>query len=944
MESRQSFCSLACTFINLIPPMKSIFFLSFLFLSLTSTAQNFEISGKIVDKENGQPLESATIFVEKVADSSLVTYTITDADGNFVLEGSDSADSLRLVGSYAGYLPFKRLVDLSSEKLALGILEMEFATNMLGEVTVVADRAPVTVKTDTLEFNAGSFSTRPDANLEDVMKKLPGVEVDAQGNITVNGKPVTRILVNGKEFFGNDPKIATKNLPKEIIDKIQVVDTKTKTEEFTGKAGDPDNKTINITIQEDKNHGYFTRATAGGGTDGRYELSGIGNYFRDELRVSVLASSNNINSSGFSFDEVFDAMGGRGRSIMFSSNGSFSINGNSFGGGGGITKSETAGFNFTNEWNEKTELNADYFFGRNDTETHTIVERENFLPDRTYYSNSVSSGNVQNDSHRASASFEFEIDSLTKISFRPRVNINEGFSTSSSMEETLDENRELTNSSSTFRDGNFNNSEFGSRIDFIKRFGSRGAYLQAEFSNNNNISESDNVFRSERITYDNGIEELREQDQFIDEEDQKDEYGLGITQRSVLAENLFLDLSYEFNTENAENRRNVYGLDEETGEHSLLLEDLSNAFEIRSLKHIPNLGLNYEGEKLRAGFDVGLLNTSLETENLISGTGFDRSFNNLYLQSNIRYEIKRGTSARISYRNNTQIPSIRQMQPVADVTNPLNIVVGNPELRPTYSHNINLNYHDFDFATRSGFGSYASISMTEDDVVPVTTTDEDLVRTTTYTNVDGGMNAYVGAYYNKRYKKENSEFSFRLGGNANYNKQIGFTDGEKYNAKRWGFGPSVRLGYNYMELVDLNPRYELNYVMSDYDINSNREEEYMNHSIGFEATTYWPENIVFGNDFSYNYFGSVAAAGFDPTAVLWNMSLGYQFLGDDATLKVKVYDLLNENVSTSRDVGRDYVQDTQQLILEQYFMLSLTYKLSKFGGKDPNENGRSRRF
>src|SRR5690606_16283137 len=208
--------------------MRNFFLLCFLFFSLSAFAQNFEISGKLIDNETGQPLESATLFVEKLADSSLVTYTISDAQGNFLLKGRDSSDSLRLVGSYAGYLPLKQLVTLSSEKIDLGTLQMEFATNMLGEVTVVADRAPVTVKTDTLEFNAASFNTRPDANLEDVMKKLPEVGVDAQGSITVNGKPVTRILVNGKEFFGNDPKIATKNLPKEIIDKIQVVDTKTK--------------------------------------------------------------------------------------------------------------------------------------------------------------------------------------------------------------------------------------------------------------------------------------------------------------------------------------------------------------------------------------------------------------------------------------------------------------------------------------------------------------------------------------------------------------------------------------------------------------------------------------------------------------------------------------------------------------------------------------------
>ena len=920
--------------------MKHFFFLCVFLLSLTATAQKFQISGKLVDKADGTPLESATVFVERPADSTLVTYTITDKEGNFELSGSDNSETLRLVASYAGYVPFNQPVKLSQERINLGVLQMEFATNLLGEVTVVADRAPVTVKTDTLEFNAASFNTRQDANLEEVMKKLPGVEVDAQGNITVNGKPVSRILVNGKEFFGNDPKIATKNLPKEIIDKIQVVDTKTKEEEFTGKAGDPDNKTINITIKEDKNHGYFARATVGGGTDDRYEMSGIGNYFNNDLRVSVLASSNNINSSGFSFDEVFDAMGGSARTIMRSSNGSFGINGMNFGGGNGITKSETAGFNFTNDWNKKVELSADYFFGRNDTETRSVTERENFLPDRTYYSNSNASGNVQNDSHRASASFEVEIDSLTRISFRPRVNVNDGFSTNQSMEETFDENRELTNSSTTLSHGTFNSANISNNINFIKRFGSRGAYLQADFSNDNNKSERENLFTSERVTFEDGVEEIQEQNQLIDEEDQSDEYSLGITQRSVLRENFFLDLSYDFSTEKAENTRNVFGLDEQ-GEHNVFLSDLSNAFEVKSLKHIPNLGLSYEGEKLRAGFDAGLLNTTLETNNQINGSGFDRSFNNLYLSSNIRYEFKRGTSANISYRNNTEIPSIRQLQPVADVTNPLNIVVGNPDLKPTFTHNISLNFHDFDFATRSGIGSYARLSITEDEVVQVTSTDEDLVRTTTYDNLDGGLSGYLGIYYNKRYKKENSEINYRISGNTNYREQPGFSNEEKYNAKRLGVGTSLGFGYNYKELIDINPRYSLDYVFSDFGIGNNPEEDYINHSFGVEATTYWPKNIVFGNDFSYNYFGNVAAAGFDPTAVLWNMSLGYQFLKDNATLKVKVYDLLNENVSTSRITGQDFVQDTQELILEQYFMLSFTYKLSKFGGKDPNQ-GRSR--
>lgn len=762
------------------------------------------------------------------------------------------------------------------------------------------------------------------------------MEVDADGSITVNGKPVSRILVNGKEFFGNDPKVATKNLPKEIIDKIQVVDTKTKTEEFTGKAGNPDDKTINITIKEDKNRGYFTRATAGGGTDDRYELSGIGNYFKDDLRVSVLASSNNINSYGFSFDEVFDMMGRRARSVSFNSNGSFSLNGNSFGGSGGITKSETAGFNFTNEWGEKYELNADYFFGRNDTKSKNVVEREYFRPENNFYRNSTSTGNNFSDSHRANASFEIELDTLTKLSFRPSVRKNEGISQRSSLTETLDEDRQLTNNSSTFSNEEINSTNFSNRINFIRKFGGNGAYLQAYLKNNNDKQEGENQFKSEITDFETGNRNV--QDQIIEEDNKKDEYRLGFTQRSVLTEKLYLDLSYDYSTERSNNERSVFDFNDTAGNYTTFNETLSNSFEINSHKHRPNVGLNYEGSKWRAGLGIGYLNTSLASEDFISGTSFERNFENLYINTNLRFEIKRGSSLYVYYRNDTDIPSIRQMQPVVDETDPLNIVVGNPMLSPTFRHNVNLGFRNFDFATRSGFSVYASATINENQVVPSTTTDENYVRTTTYENVDGEFSSNVGSYLNKRYKNEGVEFSYRLGTHASYGRQVGFSNGGKFNTNRLGVGPSVRLGFNYKELVDINPRYQLNYVQSKYDNNINRKEEYSNHTLGLEATTYWPQNWVFGNDLSYNYFGSVAP-GFDPTSFLWNMSLGYKFLNDDASLKFKIYDLLNENVSTSRTTGQDFVQDSQELILEQYFMVSFTYKLSKFGGKDPNRRG-----
>ena len=272
--------------------MKQIILLIVGLLALQQgAAQDFQLNGTIKDN-NGVPLESATVYVEKISDSTLVTYGISDREGFFEMEGRTDQEQLNLFVSYAGFKPLRQVITIKPN-IALGEIKLEVQDNLLDEVIVVADRAPVTLKKDTLEFNANSFKTRPDANLEELLKKLPGAEVDSDGAITINGKPVSRILVNGKEFFGDDPKIATKNLPKEIIEKLQVVDTKTKAQEFTGESGDSENKTINITIKKDKNKGYFARGTIGGGTDGRYEMSGIGNIFKDNMRTTILAGSNN---------------------------------------------------------------------------------------------------------------------------------------------------------------------------------------------------------------------------------------------------------------------------------------------------------------------------------------------------------------------------------------------------------------------------------------------------------------------------------------------------------------------------------------------------------------------------------------------------------------------------------------------------------------------------
>jgi hypothetical protein len=910
--------------------MKYFSTLLFLFSFSLIYSQDFEITGKVMDSD-GNPLESATIFAEKPSDSSLVTYTISERNGEFLLSGSTQDEEVNFRISYAGFQTYNRSLEIKTSQ-DLGDISMEIQDNALDEILVQGKSAPISMKKDTLEFNAQSFKTRPDANLEELMKQLPGVEVDTEGNITINGRPVTRFLVNGEEFFGSDHRIATKNLPKEIIEKIQVMDTKTEEQEFTGQAGDPENKTVNITIQEDQNKGYFTRATAGGGTDERYEMSGIANYFKDEFRISALASSNNINSSGFSYDEVYGMMGrSAGRSVFG-------------GGGGGITKSETAGLNFVNKWEdmeawEEIEISGDYFFGKNDTERRTVVSRENILPDSSYFRNSEDRSTLVNDSHRANLDFEIEFDTLTRLSITPRFNANYGTSNRTSMAESRSSSGDLVNNTETFQEEDLEREDFSNEIDFIKRFGARGAFVGVEFSNDHNRQRNDNFYYSESRFFEGDEERMEIQDQFIDEDENEDRYAFELNQRSVLADQLFLDVSYDMDYEHATNKRYVFEAENGDGNYDNLNTVLSNDFEVKSKRHRPRLGLNYEGDLWRINTDIGLHHTSLENENFLEETTFDNTFNNLLVYARVRYEVERSKNISVRYSTDVDIPNINQLQPVVDRTNPLHIRVGNPGLRPAYRQDVNLDFSNFDYATRTGYNSWINFRTTKNQVVSVTTVDEDLVRNTTYTNVDGAMSAGIGGSYNKQIEDGTTEFRYNVRLYGSYNKNVGFINAEKYNAERYSVSPRIRFTYAIDELFEINPSYSLDYNSSSYDINSNRDEEVTNHSIGLQATSYWPENVIFGNDINYNYFGQVSP-GFDNTAILWNISLGYQFLDDDATVKVQVYDLLDENVDTRRTIGDDYIQDTQSLILTRYAMLSFTYKINNFGDNSRRRRGR----
>lgn len=897
---------------------KRITVLLLLFSSLMFS-QEYTITGVVRETGTNENLEAATIYAESIKDSTLISYTISNKDGSFELELNTSLTEANLYLTYSGYQPVRKKIVLDKPAIDMGVLALQQQLQELEGVSVVAERTPIKIKKDTLEFNADSFKARPDANVEELLKKLPGVEVDSDGSITVNGRTVNRVLVNGKSFFGDDPKIATKNLPKEIIDKIQITDTKSETEEFTGKQSNSEEKTINITIKKDKNKGYFGRATVGYGTDERYQVGGMLNYFADNQRLNILASSNNINTSGFSYDEIFD-MVGRGD------------NGVNMNFGQGITTSNIIGGSYANELKDDTEINGDYLYTGSSTFNDSKTFRENILPDRRYFTKSNSRFDGDTDSHKANVRFEFEIDSTLKITINPHFTLSKSLSRNQRDETALNSDNTLINESESLTVNDNEQKNFSNNLNIIKRLGSNGSYVKLGFNNSNNVNTGfGSIYTNREVYGDNPSQQ--EIDQQTETHNRTDSYSADIELRQPVVSRLFVDLGYRYGWNFQKNNRDVNDYDPLDNAYSDFNTDLSSDFRFKNIQQRSSLGINYEGEGLTVGVDANWQNTQMSNNDLLQGASFEKDFDNIFFTSRIRWRLSQSKRLRLDYRSSVNVPSLSQLQPIDNISNPTNIVTGNPELDPALSHRLSFGYNNFDWKSRSGMFLYGSFDLTDNEITRYTITDENFIRTTTYTNVNGNYRANAGAALMKQIKKDTT---YTIGGrfrfNAGYNNDVSFNNGEKFTAKNYNITPGISLNLNFAELVDIEPGYSITFNNTSYNLDNMDDVSFKTHRVELRTSTYWPKNIIWGNDIAYNYNGNVGD-GFDKSAVFWNMSLGVQMFKENATLKVLAYDLLNQNINTSRTATQNYIQDTQSTVLQQYFMLSFTYKFDRFGGK-----------
>ncbi len=913
--------------------------------------QTITLKGKITDTQD-IPLESATIYLTAVKDSSIIDYTISGKAGTWELKTRKITTPVFLKVSFVSLKDHKQEYPSMEQDRDFGTIKLEDQPTELNEIVIQNEIPPIRIKRDTLEFNAASFKVRPDANVETLLKQLPGVDIDSEGKITINGKEVNQILVNGKPFFDANGQIAIKNLPAEIIDKVQVSDTKTKKEELAGKQAAGDNSSINLTIKKDRNKGLFGKVMGGYGSDERYESSALVNYFKDKMKVSLLASSNNINAPGFSMNEVFDSMGG-GRN-----NGAISTYINSAAAGRGITRSDLAGLNYADDWFKGFESGLSYTYTGSNTKNNNRTSSTNYLPvsedddnpgtdiDKSYYTNSVSRSDSEKFTNLLTTDFEYEIDSTMALHFNPKFTSSTARSsnTSDSSSERLIDGRLMNESNGTSYSETDSNT-FSNQLTFNKFFNSRkGRGISVTFNNNNSKNENSNrnISNTSRYRYpgDDVTVETDNRNQIVNTDTNEDTYDLYLEYTEPITDSLELTIASGYSLARTEDNRDSYDFNPLTGDYTTYNDALSNYITSDTGTFSPEAGVKLDKGKFTIRANAGTNITSFK--NAASYLGQDYNLNKDYIfpeaSANIRYKIDKAKSASIIYGYSASFPTATQILPVADISNPLNTVIGNPDIEPNKSHRINANFRNFDFASRSGYSIFANANFYDSQIRSYTITDATGKNTTSYRNISGTMNSFLNVNWNKSIKKDAHTYRFSLGLSAGYTIDKGFLNTVMYDSKYYRLGPTANFTYEYGDLLTINPSY--NYSYNNYDYTNYRVNSASNfvHRLNLQTTSYWPKHVVFGNDFGYTYNSNIAA-GFKKDFYLWNSSLGYNFLEDQLLFKIKVYDILNQNLGTSRTIGPTSITDQENTVLQRYVMFSLTYSLKSFGGK-PDKPGR----
>ncbi|MBK6985734.1 MAG: TonB-dependent receptor [Bacteroidetes bacterium] len=924
-------------------------FCSFQFLR----AQTFTINGKLID-EAKQPAIGSSVFLLKT-DSSFVKGTTTDVDGQFNLENINSDNYILKILSL-GYKPVFKSIQIKNQDLIIPTITLKQNLTNLKEVTVEAQQALATQNGDTTSFKANAYKVNKDATAEDLVSKMPGVTL-VDGKVQAQGEEVKQVLVDGKRFFGDDASAVLKNLPAEVIDKVQVFDKKSDQSQFTGFDDGNASKTINIVTKAQFKNGVFGKVYGGYGYEDKFKGGGTVNIFKGDRRITVLAQSNNINEQNFSSEDLVgvssSSSGGGGRrgggqgGMGGGNNPSENFQSNTQ---NGINTTSLFGLNYADKWGKKTEVTASYFFNWTQNDSKSSLLQQYILGSNNgLVYNENNNTNSDNFNNRINFKIETKIDSMNSIVLQPKLS----FQTNKGAKELIGLNtKEVLTLSNTENSSSSNLNGYNISVPILYRhaFAKRGRTFSINATPTITKNSGENLLYTLNTYY-------RDTLFYGDTIDQKSKIlktgnsiNGNVSYTEPLNKNNFLLVNYTaVYTDNYSSKRTF---DKNYIEYSYrdLDSTLTNVFKNQYQSQSGSLGYRYQKEKFNFSLNAAYQWAQLSKEQEIpTSYKLSKTFESILPSAQLQYKFSQKKNLRFNYRTSNNAPSIDQLQDVINNSNSLQLSTGNPDLKQDFQQNIFLRYSGVNTNKATSFfaligGNYSNNYIGNSTLIA----NQD---TTVYNNIflqrgsqiirpvnlDGYFSLRSFINYTFPIKKIKTNLSVNVSGN--YNNVPGMINTNINYAKTATGGLGLVFSSNISEKFDFTLSSNSSYSNIQNTLQTSSNTNYFSQVSKLKITANPWKGLILQSEYSNTYYSGLTSA-FNQSISLWNAAIGYKFLKNkQAELRLTVYDILNQNNSVSRTNTDSYIQDSQTNVLNRYFMLTFTYNFKKYFAKKEEVKG-----